>query len=56
MSNTLGTPTVPPLPPTPEKAVARWWDAVTDSAQVAGHLAYFAQAWDGAIKFQDQFR
>ena len=33
MSHTLGSPTVPPLPPNPEEAVARWWDAVTDRAQ-----------------------
>lgn len=40
-----------PLPDDPTDVVSRWWDAVTDGSNFGGHLVFFGQAWDGAIKF-----
>lgn len=40
-----------PLPAHASDVASRWWNAVTDRDNVYGHLVFFSQAWDGAIKF-----
>ena len=40
-----------PLPDDPAEVVSRWWNAVTNDENYAGHLRCFPEAWDGAIRF-----
>ena len=49
-----GDRAVGPLPADPAEIVTRWWNAVADDVNFDSHLAYFTQAWDGAIRFLEE--